>query len=379
MHASSKIWTSKPALLLAGLEWRWQWHTWKPHIDDDRATISLGPWMTVWSKVCFPPHHHWPQPPSGWTITWLRNKLNMTCESCHIWAGQLVDFLGCDTQAVLHASSPGAAPCRWLYFSQTIKSVLRSGSQGSRGAIEGSAEEQMRPGCVNTPHSEVLLYHLWAMQTLAGPWAFLSLGFLTCKMVISSVQLLVSNSLWPHGLQHPRPPCPSPTPRVYSNSCSFSWWYHPTISPSVVPFSSHLQSFPASGSFQMSQFFASSGQSIGASASTSVLPMNIQGWLPLGWTGWISLQSKGLSRVFSNTTVQKHQCFGTQSKRVLLSHPNMTTGKTIALTWWTFVGKVMSLLFKILSRLVITFLPRSKRLLISWLQSPSAVILEPPK
>ena len=123
---------------------------------------------------------------------------------------------------------------------------------------------------------------------------------------------VVSNSLQPHGLQHARPPCPSPTPGAYSNSRPFSQWCHPTISSSVVPFSSHLQSFPASGSFQMSRFFASGCRSIGVSASTSVLPVNIQDWYPLGLTSWISLQSKGLSRVFSNTTVQKHQFFSTQ-------------------------------------------------------------------
>ena len=123
---------------------------------------------------------------------------------------------------------------------------------------------------------------------------------------------VIFNSLWPHGLQDARPPCPSPTPGVYSNSCPLSRWCHPTISSSVVPFSSHLQSFPASGSFQMSQLFASGGQSIGVSSSISVLPMNIQDWFPLGRTGWIALQSKGLSRVFSNTTVQKHQFFSTQ-------------------------------------------------------------------
>ena len=122
----------------------------------------------------------------------------------------------------------------------------------------------------------------------------------------------VSDSLGPHGLQHAKPPCPSLTPRVYSNSCLLSQWCHPTISSSVIPFSSHLQSFPASGSFQMGLFFASGGQSIGVSASISVLPMNIQDWFPLGWTGWISLQSEGLSIVFSNTTVQKHQCFSAQ-------------------------------------------------------------------
>ena len=142
------------------------------------------------------------------------------------------------------------------------------------------------------------------------------------------------------------------------------------------PLSTCPQSFPASGSFQMSQPFTRGSQSIGISASTSVLPMNTQDWSPLGWTGWISLQSKGLSRAFSNTTVQKHQFFGGSAFFVVqLSHPYMITGKTIALTRQTFVGKVMSLLFNMLSRLVITFLPRSKRLLISWLQSPSAVIV----
>ena len=120
---------------------------------------------------------------------------------------------------------------------------------------------------------------------------------------------VLSDSLRPHELQHARPPCPSPTPGVHPNPYPSSWWYHPTISSSVVPFS-YPQSFPASGSFQMSQLFTSGGQSIGVSASTSVFPMNTQDWFSLGWTGWISLQSKGLSRVFSNTTVQKHQFFG---------------------------------------------------------------------
>ena len=135
------------------------------------------------------------------------------------------------------------------------------------------------------------------------------------SLIISSVQFShsVVFSLLPHGLQYTRLlSCPSPTPRAYSNSCPLSQWCHQTISFSVIPFSSRLQSYPASGSFQMSQFFTSGGQSIGVSASASVLPMNIQDWFPWGWTGWISLQSKGLSRVFSNTTVQKHQCFGTQ-------------------------------------------------------------------
>ena len=116
----------------------------------------------------------------------------------------------------------------------------------------------------------------------------------------------MSDSLQPHGLQHTRLPCPLPTPGACSNSCPLSQWCHPTISSSVIPFSSHLHSFPASGSFQMSQFFASGGQSTGVSASASDLPMNIQDLFHLGWTGWISLQSKGLSGVFSNTTVQKY-------------------------------------------------------------------------
>ena len=122
---------------------------------------------------------------------------------------------------------------------------------------------------------------------------------------------VVSDSLWPHGLQHTRLPCPSPTPRAYSNSCPSSQWCHATISSSVVPFFSHLQSFPASGSFPMSQLFELGGHSIGVSTSAPVLPVSIQDWFPLGWTGWISLQSKGLSSVFSNTTVQKYQFFGT--------------------------------------------------------------------
>ena len=166
----------------------------------------------------------------------------------------------------------------------------------------------------------------------------------------SSVQFsrsVVSNSLWPHGLQHPRPSCPSPSPRVYSHSCPLSRWCHQTIPSSVVPFSSHLQSFPASGSSQEGQFFTSGshvpfssrlqsfpasgssqegqfftsgGQSIGVSASASVVPMNIQDWFPLGWTGWISLQSKGLPGVFSNTS----------SKASILRHFSKVTRNMLA-------------------------------------------------
>ena len=141
--------------------------------------------------------------------------------------------------------------------------------------------------------------------------------------MISSAQVscsVVSKSLWPQESQHARPPCPSPTPRVYPNPCSLSQWCHPAISSSVNPFSSCPQSFPASGSFPMSQLLAWGGQRIGVSASASVLPMNTQDWSPLGWTGWISLQSKGLSRVFSNTTVQKNQFFEAQLSLPSNSH-----------------------------------------------------------
>ena len=148
---------------------------------------------------------------------------------------------------------------------------------------------------------------------------------------LSHVQLFATP--W---LQHTRLPCPSLTPRACLNSCPSSWWCYPTISSSVIPFSSCLQSFPASGSFPMSQFFALGGQNIGASASASVLPMNIQNWFPLGLTGWISLQSKGLSRGFSNSTVQKNQFFRAQPSLWSNWHPYVTTGKTIALTRWTW-------------------------------------------
>ena len=190
---------------------------------------------------------------------------------------------------------------------------------------------------------------------------FVSLHFknVYLKLIFSSVQFscsVVSDSLQPLELQHTRPPCPSPTPRVHQNSCASSWWCHPAISSSVIPFSSCPQPLPASKSFPMSQLFAWGGQRIGVSASASVLPMNTQDWFPLGRTDWISI-------------LQSSAFFTVQ-----LSYSYMTTGKSIALTRPTFVGKVMSLLLNMLSRLVITFLPRSKRLLISWLQSPSAVI-----
>ena len=187
------------------------------------------------------------------------------------------------------------------------------------------------------------------------------------RIQFSSVQLLSHVRLFvtPWTAAH-QAPCPSPTPRVYSNSRPLCRWCHPAISYSVVPFSC-LQSFSAPGAFQINRFFASGGQSIGVSASASVLPMNIQDWFPLGWTGWISLLSKRLSSVLQHHSSKASVLRCSAFFIVQLSHPYMITGKTIALNIQTFVGKVMSLLFNILSRLVITFLSRSECLLISWL------------
>jgi len=181
---------------------------------------------------------------------------------------------------------------------------------------------------------------------------------------VTSVQFsLVAQScptLWPHESQHARPPCPSPTPGVHSDSRPSSQWCHPAISSSVVPFFSCPQSLPALESYPMSQLFAWGGQSTRVSALASFLPKKSQGWSPSEWTGWISLQSKGLSSLLqhhsSKASILRRSAFFT----VQLSHPYMTTGKTITLTRQTFVGKVMSLLSNMLSRLVITFLPRSR-------------------
>ena len=168
---------------------------------------------------------------------------------------------------------------------------------------------------------------------------------------------VVSDSLWPHGLQHTRPPCPSPNRGAYSNSCAFSQWRHPTISSSVIPFFSCLQSFPASGSFQMSQLFTTCRQRIGVLALTSVLPMNIQDWFPLGWMGWIAALQGTLKSLLQHNGSKVSILWCSTFFIVQLSHPYMTTGETIALTRQTFVGKVISLLLNMLSRLVITFLP----------------------
>ena len=175
-----------------------------------------------------------------------------------------------------------------------------------------------------------------------------------CSSVQFSSVAQLCPTLQPHESQHTRPPCPSPAPRVHPNSCPLSWWCHPAISSSVIPFSSCSQSFPASESFPMNQLFAWGGQSTGVSALASVLPKNTQDWSPLEWTGWISLQSKGLSRVVlqhhsSKASILWHSAFFT----VQLSHPYMTPGKTRALTRQTFVGKVMSLLLNMLCTFVI--------------------------
>ena len=198
--------------------------------------------------------------------------------------------------------------------------------------------------------------------------------------ILQSVQSLHSvRLLATPRLQHARLPCSSPTPGAHSNSCSLSQWCHSTISSSVIPFSSCLQSFPASGSFLVSQFFASGGQRIGVPTSPSVLPMNIQDWFPLELAGMVSLKFKRLLCLLQHPNSKASILWHSVFYMVQLLHPYMTIGKTIALTVWTFVSKVMSLLFNMLSRFVISFLPRSKCLLISWLYSPSAVIFEPEK
>ena len=151
----------------------------------------------------------------------------------------------------------------------------------------------------------------WRFTSVAA-YIIISFLFKAKQYSVQFSHSVMSNSLWPHGLQHARPPCPSPTPGIYSNSCLLGQQGHPTISSSVIPSSSLLQSFSTTGFLQMNHCFTSGGQSTEVSALTSVLPVNIQDWFPLGWTGWISLKSKGFLRVFSNTTIQKHQFFGTQ-------------------------------------------------------------------
>ena len=200
----------------------------------------------------------------------------------------------------------------------------------------------------------------WHIQTVGGSVPY---SQTTPNMLFS--HSVASDSLWPHELWHTRPPCPSPAPGVYSNSCPLNRWCHQTISSSAVPFSSCLQSFLASGSFQISQFFTLGGWSIGVSASASVLPMNIQGLFPLGVTGLTSLHPRTLKSLLQHHSLKASIIQCSTFFMVQLSHPYMTTGKTRALTIQTFVSKMMSLLSDTLSRFVITFLPRSKHLLIS--------------
>ena len=218
-----------------------------------------------------------------------------------------VSYVSCTGRQVLYTSSTWEACCH-KYTTLREKQAWTSKPlwcQPMKFVLKG-----------NGMSFHVLEYHSKVfMRTLMTTRKWVSGLQWAKKDAISSVQFsrsVLSDSLWPHGLQHARLPCPSSTPRPCSNSCPSSWWCHPIISSSVVPFSSSLQSFPESGSFQMSQFFASGNQNIGVSASTSVLPMNTKNWFPLGLTGWISFQSKGPVRVFSNTVFQKHQFFSAQ-------------------------------------------------------------------
>ena len=231
-----------------------------------------------------------------------------------------------------------------------------SGCNGLKGGVEGNYM------CLSQGNMRVLVMEIF------------------CS--VQSSRSVTSDPLQPHGLQHAMLPCPSPTPGAYSNSCPLSRWWHPTISSSVVPFSSHLQSFPASGSLPMSHCFTSGSQSLGDSASASVLSMNIQNWFPLGLTSLISWTSGDSQASFSAPQFESINSLALS----FLYSPTLTSIRDnwknhsfdqMDLCWQS--NEVMSLLFNMLSRLIITFLSRSKHLLISWLQSPSAVILEPKK
>ena len=192
----------------------------------------------------------------------------------------------------------------WQIDGETVKTVAALILWGSKITVDGDCSNEIK---------RRLLLGRKVMTNLDSILKSRDITLSTKVCLVSSFKFscsVVSDSLWPHELQHTRPHCPSPTPRVYPNSCLSSQWCHQTISSSVVPFSSCPQSFPASGSFQMSQLFTSGGPSIGVWAWRSVIPMNTQDWSSLGMTGWISLQSKGFSRIFFNTTVQKHQFFG---------------------------------------------------------------------
>ena len=206
------------------------------------------------------------------------------------------------------------------YFPQLfIQRVVKGDIARAGPCLWSCAIWFMIMGCTHLLQMNVLIGVTMRLTWLSD-WTIIEAPSALHSVQFSSVTQLCPILMRPHEPQHARPPCPSSTPGVYPTSHPLSWWCHPTISSSVIPFSSCPQSFPASGSFPMSQFFTSGGQSIGVSASISVLPMNTQDWSPLEWTGWISLQSKGLSRVFSNIIVQNHQFFGAQLSLESNSH-----------------------------------------------------------
>ena len=256
-------------------------------------------WMekTTWPEKC---NNVWSLSRGNWGdkypgLTLLHYFTYWSLPSQNHWKVTPWQFSGKDTLLLLlGAQVPscwGADTTCWVAQPQAKQKTLRARGQGSLLMPSHTDQSLRAQGRVERDGEWI-----WNIKQVCN----------ISHAIVSSVQLLrrvPMNSLWPHESQHTRPPCPSPAPRVYSNSCPSSRWCHPAISPSVIPFSSCPQSLPASGSFPMSQLFAWGDQSIAVSASTSVLPMNTQDWSPLGWTGWISLQSKGLSRVFSNTTV----------------------------------------------------------------------------
>ena len=244
----------------------------------------------------------------GWVVisssrvfSWPRDRIHVSCVSCigrqilYHWATR--EALGLSGKSLSNSSYRSISNLQCCVTLWTF-------CTGDPPSSDPHLTENLYPAVLYFLHKVSFpCSHLWDIVAT-------EVGYL---LSVSSVQFsdcsVTSHSLQPHRLQHARLPCLSPTPRAYLNSCPSSWWCHPTISPSVIPLSSHLQSFPASGSFPMSQFFTSGGQSIGVSASASVLPMNIQDWFLLELIGLISLLSKELSGVFSNTTVQKHQFF----------------------------------------------------------------------
>ena len=250
------------------------------------SSVVLAKWLLL---SCV-----WDVPPTSWCCGWGPNGSGHTegSEGCRAQHGcyRGINLLGWERGMFLLGG--------WLslqyYQEEVAESIIDTGGLGRQW--------------------------VWQVCTFVCLGWRLALGLISCEACCCSVTQSCLTLCDPQGLQHTGLPCPSPSPGVCSNSCPLSQWCLPTISSSVVPFSSCLQSFPRSRSLPVSQFFASGGQSIGASASASVLPMNIQNWFPLGWTGWISLQSKGLSRVFSNTPVQKHQFFGAQLSLWFNSH-----------------------------------------------------------